>query len=277
MTKKSVLRAAPLVFTLVVIMYVFVTFLVILTLPMMNSLDDHESGLIYTITIGCMFAFLMLSFIRVASTDPGDIPSWFADNVSPSAKLKVKTVEQKSDGSRRYCNKCQLYKPDRTHHCRVCGRCNLKMDHHCPWINNCVGFKNYKFFLLFITYALASAMFVFIVTLTTLPGLPQTLSPTDRMIVLSDCIISGALSLALLAFVSFHFYLLANNYTTIEFVEKRGCGSGMGHVNFYDLGAWENIKKTMGSNILLWPFPIATGTDQGEGTLYETTQTKSAR
>lgn len=29
------------------------------------------------------------------------------------------------------CTKCQLVKPPRAHHCSVCKRCVLKMDHHC--------------------------------------------------------------------------------------------------------------------------------------------------
>lgn len=36
-------------------------------------------------------------------------------------------------GSVRFCEKCQIIKPDRGHHCSVCGMCVLKMDHHCPW------------------------------------------------------------------------------------------------------------------------------------------------
>jgi palmitoyltransferase len=37
----------------------------------------------------------------------------------------------------KFCQKCNIYKPFRAHHCSVCNRCVLKMDHHCPWINNC--------------------------------------------------------------------------------------------------------------------------------------------
>merc|ERR1719382_2313904 len=42
------------------------------------------------------------------------------------------------------------------------------MDHHCPWIRNCVGFKNYKFFLLLVIYSSLSAV---VALLTSLPEL----------------------------------------------------------------------------------------------------------
>ena len=65
----------------------------------------------------------------------------------------------------RYCEKCCHIKPDRCHHCSVCGECVLKMDHHCPWVNNCVAFTNYKFFVLFLGYALLYCLFIAATTL----------------------------------------------------------------------------------------------------------------
>jgi hypothetical protein len=57
-----------------------------------------------------------------------------------------------------------MYRPPRAHHCRICRRCIRRMDHHCPWINNCVGEWNQKYFLQFLFYvALLSGYSIFLV------------------------------------------------------------------------------------------------------------------
>jgi len=45
------------------------------------------------------------------------------------------------------------YKPPRSHHCRVCGVCRLRMDHHCHFAAACVGHRNYRAYLLLLLYA----------------------------------------------------------------------------------------------------------------------------
>ena len=46
----------------------------------------------------------------------------------------------------RRCGYCNIVQPLRAKHCEDCNRCVHRYDHHCPWLGNCVGKKNHRFF-----------------------------------------------------------------------------------------------------------------------------------
>ena len=50
------------------------------------------------------------------------------------------------------CPDCCTIRTSRSRHCSVCGHCVERFDHHCPWINNCVGVQNHNYFLLYIGF-----------------------------------------------------------------------------------------------------------------------------
>ncbi|CAK0902305.1 unnamed protein product [Prorocentrum cordatum] len=57
-----------------------------------------------------------------------------------------------------YCERCQYWKPPRSHHCSICAKCVLRMDHHCPFTGNCIGIRNHGFFVLFWFFATVAAL-----------------------------------------------------------------------------------------------------------------------
>ena len=62
-----------------------------------------------------------------------------------------------------YCKHCKCVKPPRAHHCSVLDKCVYNMDHYCPWMANCVGLYNYRYFYLFLLYmAIGCAYCIFV-------------------------------------------------------------------------------------------------------------------
>uniref|UniRef100_A0A8D0G8Z1 Palmitoyltransferase n=1 Tax=Sphenodon punctatus TaxID=8508 RepID=A0A8D0G8Z1_SPHPU len=67
-----------------------------------------------------------------------------------------------------WCTICQLVRPARAGHCRICGRCVRRLDHHCVWINSCVGEQNHQAFVLALSLFLLTSLYGISLTLDTI-------------------------------------------------------------------------------------------------------------
>ena len=166
------------------------------------------------------------------------------------------------------CKYCKEIKPLRTHHCSLCDICVIKMDHHCPWINNCVGQNNQRYFLLFLFH---SFCYTFLVTILTLPILlfHKKYSQNDTEVIITKnkvnmreikyISILGIVSLIVeIFFCGWNWFLAFNGQTTLEFwASKTDYKFNEGIVNF-SFGNWKkNLFYIFGSEnifkILFFP------------------------
>lgn len=62
------------------------------------------------------------------------------------------------------CPDCLVVRTPRSKHCAVCNRCVERFDHHCPWLNNCVGVSNHVHFIIFLTLLVTNIISMFVLT-----------------------------------------------------------------------------------------------------------------
>ena len=65
-----------------------------------------------------------------------------------------------------HCPYCKTYVPPRAFHCLTCRKCSLRRDHHCFFVGKCIGYKNHKFFTLFLFHVFIAALYALILSFT---------------------------------------------------------------------------------------------------------------
>lgn len=68
------------------------------------------------------------TFLQCVYSHPGRVPPGWQPDPEAEAEAAVVQVKRRGGGLRR-CKTCREAKPPRTHHCKRCGICVLRMDH----------------------------------------------------------------------------------------------------------------------------------------------------
>jgi palmitoyltransferase len=61
-----------------------------------------------------------------------------------------------------YCHVCSVHVTEKAKHCSSCNKCVYSFDHHCVWLNTCIGGKNYRLFLLMLSLVAIGTLIIFI-------------------------------------------------------------------------------------------------------------------
>ncbi|KAL2500180.1 putative protein S-acyltransferase 7 [Abeliophyllum distichum] len=225
--------------------------------------DDfsHHWG-ISIMVIAVVFTFYDLILLLLTSgRDPGIIPrnahppepeghEGNAEGAqTPQLRLpRIKEVDVNGITVKiKYCDTCMLYRPPRCSHCSICNNCVERFDHHCPWVGQCIGLRNYWFFFMFVFSTTLLCIYVFgfcWVYIKRIMDYEET-SVWKALIKTPASIVLVVYTFISVWFVggltAFHLYLISTNQTTYENFRYRYDR----RANPYNKGVIQNFKEIL--------------------------------
>mmetsp|Transcript_29318 Transcript_29318/g.34387 ORF Transcript_29318/g.34387 Transcript_29318/m.34387 type:complete len:225 (+) Transcript_29318:27-701(+) len=116
--------------------------------------QGDQGNLIYS-TYG-LLGILIFMWTLVVKSDPGYLEK------DPQMDFKTLLATFCPRG---LCPTCKLINTPRSFHCMVCNKCVERFDHHCPWIDNCVGHNNFVRFYIYLLVQFAYLVIMLIVVI----------------------------------------------------------------------------------------------------------------
>ncbi|OLL22667.1 Palmitoyltransferase erf2, partial [Neolecta irregularis DAH-3] len=191
----------------------------------------------YPLTYAYLFALCVTSMLKATTSDPGILPrnlhllekepvnDW---DSAPSAKeIPIRKDEQNQylAVTVKYCTTCRIWRPPRSSHCRKCDNCIEFSDHHCIWLNNCIGRRNYRYFFVFVITAVILGFYLSVLCCIHLSLQKQNGKRVSFATAIENRGVS--FSLAIYGFIAalypsalsgYHIYLVSRGQSTHEFL-----------------------------------------------------------